>query len=445
MLSRERSLPRGQGAAAVVLLLGLEAIFAGMARLRDLSGHVIVFIALALGAGIVYFIALYALEHLRDSRAAFLLVLLGALAFRLTLLSLAPTLSTDLYRYRWDGQVQAAGWNPYSARPDDPRLGYLRDESRGGWQAMPAHELPTVYPPLMELVFRATWRVLPGPIDFKLPFLLADLAVVAMLGFWVRDSGQRISRLAIYAWNPLVIIEFAGSGHNDSLAVAALVAAILIIRRRPIVSTMALAAGAMAKFFPATLLPLWLVRAGWPRRARGWIAAGAAAAVALVCAWPYRAGWGEFARTMHAYYLPAWQNNNASLYAVLRWISGSHAFAVWVSRVVVVCVALWLAVRRADPARAAYLLVGTILVLAPNGYPWYFTWIVPLLCFFPNAAWLLLTVLVFLSYNVLIRYGALAEWHFDPALQWLTYAPFYALLVAQIFLPRREDSMASES
>jgi alpha-1,6-mannosyltransferase len=365
------------------------------------------------------------------------------LAFRLTLLPLAPTLSTDLYRYRWDAQVQAAGWNPYSMRPDDPRVETLRNSSGGGWQIMPAHELSTVYPPLLELVFRATWRLLPGPVGFKLPFVLADLAVVGMLGFWVRETGQRIARLAIYAWNPLVIVEFAGSGHNDSLAVAAVVAAILIIRRRPIVSTMALAAGAMAKFFPATLLPLWVVRAGWPRRLRGWIAAAAAAAVGLACAWPYRAGWTEFARTMHAYYLPAWQNNNASLYSVLRWISGSHGFAVMAGRVVVASLALWLAARQAEPARAAFLVVGAILLFAPNGYPWYFTWIVPLLCFFPNTAWLLLTVLVCLSYNVLIPYRILGEWRFDPALQWLTYAPFYALLAAQAFLPRRNARDAS--
>jgi hypothetical protein len=128
---------------------------------------------------------------------------------------------------------------------------------------------------------------------------------------------------------------------------------------------------------------------------------------------------------------------------VLRWISGSHAFAVLVGRVAVVCLAVWLAARRAEPARAAYLLVATILLFAPNGYPWYFTWIVPLLCFFPNTAWLLLTVLVFLSHNVRIGYDALGEWRFNPALQWLTYAPFYALLLAQMFLPRRKDSTAS--
>jgi alpha-1,6-mannosyltransferase len=433
-----RRLPRGQSAAALLLLVALEAIFLYVARLRDLSLHVIGFIALALAAGVVYFIALYALEHLGDSRAGFFLVLLGALAFRLTLLPLAPTLSTDLYRYRWDGQVQAAGWNPYSVRPDDPRLASLRAASGDGWQLMPAHELPTVYPPLVELVFRATWRVLPGPVGFKLPFVLADLAVVGMLGFWVRKTGQRTARLAIYAWNPLVIIEFAGSGHNDSLAVAAMVASILIIRRRPIVSTMALAAGAMAKFFPAALLPVWIVRAGWPKRARGWISAATAAAVGAACAWPYRAAASDFARTMRAYYLPAWQNNNASIYSVLRWISGSHGFAVVAGRVVVACLALWLAARKAEPERAAFLVVGAILLFAPNGYPCYFTWIVPLLCFYPSTAWLLLTVLLCLSYNVLIPYRILGEWRFDRTLQWLTYAPFFALLIAQLFWRRTE-------
>lgn len=59
---------------------------------------------------------------------------------------------------------------------------------------------------------------------------------------------------------------------------------------------------------------------------------------------------------------------------------------------------------------------------------WYFTWILPLLCFYPSASWLLLTVLKFLSYKIFINYRAYGDWHFDPFLQWLTYAPFYALL-----------------
>ena len=177
--------------------------------------------------------------------------------------------------------------------PTDPRLAPLRDP---GWYVMPAPEIPTMYPPLSELVFRATWRVLPGPVGFKLPFLLADLAVAAMLAGWIRSTGGRNYQVAIYAWNPLVVVEFASSGHNDALAIAGVVATLLIIRRFPAMSTLTLTAGALAKAFPATLLPLALFRAGWPAKLRGWLAAAGCGAIAAavrlaVPQWLARVSW----------------------------------------------------------------------------------------------------------------------------------------------------------
>jgi alpha-1,6-mannosyltransferase len=412
-----------------------------MARLGYLADHIPEFVALALGAGVLYFIALYALEHTRESRAVLWLVLLGALAFRLTMFPYPPSLSTDVHRYRWDGHVQNAGWNPYAVAPTDPRLAPLRDS---GWYGMPAPEIPTMYPPLSELVFRATWRVLSGPVGFKLPFLLADLAVAAMLAGWVRSTGGRNYQVAIYAWNPLVVVEFASSGHNDALAIAGVVATLLIIRRYPVVSTLTLTAAALSKAFPAVLLPLALFRAGWPGKVRGWLAATGCAALATVCVWPYRHGWREFLGMLQ-YYQVIWRNYHSSIYPVLLWMSGSHVVAAGVGEGVVFGLALWLAVRRADPTRAAFLLIGTVLLFAPNGYSWYFTWIVPLLCFYPSTAWLLLTVLQFLSYKIFINYRVLGDWHFDPFFQWLTYAPFYVFLGWEILRGKRRADVHSHS
>jgi len=440
-----------QAIVAIVALIALEAVFAAMARLGDLADHIPEFMALALGAGVLYFIALYGLEHTRENRAVVWLVLLGALAFRLTMFPHPPSLSTDVHRYRWDGQVQNAGWNPYAVAPTDPRLAPLRDPgwpAAAGWAVMPAPEIPTMYPPLSELVFRATWRVLPGPVGFKLPFLLADLAVAAMLAGWIRSTGGRNYQIAIYAWNPLVVVEFASSGHNDALAIAGVVATLLIIRRLPAMSTLTLTAGALSKAFPVVLLPLALIRAGWPGRLRGWLAATGCAALAAVCIWPYRTGWREFLE-MLKYYQMIWRNYHSSVYPVLLWVSGSHEVAAGIGEGVVLGLALWLAVRRADPTRAAFLLIGTVLLFAPNGYSWYFTWIVPLLCFYPSAAWLLLTVLQFLSYKIFINYRALGDWQFDPLFQWLCYAPFYVLLAWEILRkqlptePHREKVIAT--
>ena len=428
MLTRAGSFLRPQTLIALASVIALELCFLALHRLGDLKVHVIATIAIGLGAGVLYFVSLYALEHTEEHAAALWLILAGAVIFRLTLAPLTPTLSTDVYRYRWDGRIQLAGWNPYAAKPDDPRLKPLRDprEPEG-----PGHEIPSIYPPLAELAFQAIYRFLPSPVAFKLPFIAADLLTVFLLAGWLGMAGARNFQLAIYAWNPLVAVEFAGSGHSDALALAAAVAAcLLIIRGRKMVSTLLLAAGALLKSFPIMLFPLWLRRAGWPRSAASWLNAVAAAGFALLCAWPYRSALAQLPETM-AYYASRWQSNNASLYSVLVWFSGSPQLAQGLGVGIAAGLALWAAARRLEPERAAYLIFGAILMLSPNAYSWYFTWIIPFLCFIPNPAWLLLTILQFLSYHVLIDYQALGIWHWNREMLLLTYVPFYALLFWQ--------------
>ena len=434
MLKRATSRTPWQALAALGGIVALEAAFLALRRLADLKLYVVETIAIGLAAGAVYFIALYALEHSRDSRTALGLVFAGAVLFRLTLAPLAPSLSEDIDRYRWDGRVQQAGWNPYSIRPDDPRVAALHDPREPGG---PGHDITAIYPPLAELIFRAAIRLFPSPVAFKLPFIAADLLVVLFLAGWLRSTGGRNYQLAIYAWNPLVVVEFAGSAHSDALALAVLVAACLvIIRGHKGVSTLLLAAAALIKSFPVMLFPLWLRRAGWPRTAASWWNAAGAAALAALCTWPYRSALARIPETM-AYYASRWQMNNASLYAVLLWLTHSPKLAEGIGVGVAVGLALWTAERKMEIAPAAVLIIGAILLFSPNAYSWYFTWIIPFMCFVPNPSWLLLTILQFLSYHVLIDYQAFGTFHFRPFMVWLTYAPFYALLLWQWFRRKR--------
>lgn len=445
MLTRLKSLTRHQAAVSAAGVVGLGALFGILHESSDLRAYVVETIGVALAAGIVYLVVLYLLERAPERRDVLWIVVAGGILFRLQLFPLAPAFSDDLYRYHWEGRIQAAGWNPYTVRPDDPRLAALRDAH---WARTSGRDLPTVYPPLVELVFRATYRLIPqapgmgSVILSKLPFLLADLAVIFLLAGWVRATGGRNFQVAIYAWNPLVVFEFAASGHNDALALAALVAAsFAIIRGRAVVSTLLLTAGALAKWFPLVLVPLWLRRAGWPLAIRGWVCALAGVAFAAACAWPYRTAWPGILETL-ASFESRWQNNNASLWALLEWFSGSRDVATGMGVGVVAGLALWVAGRRLEPVRAAYLLVGAILLLSQNAFSWYFTWIVPLLSLDPSpksrAAWLMLSVLQFLSYHVLLGYHATGEWRFEPVMLWLTYAPFYALLLWARLNPQRD-------
>jgi len=440
MLSRLRSLDPAlrlslahrQVPIALAGLFSLGVLFLFLNRLVDLKLYVVETIGIGLAAGVIYLIAYYLLDASDDSPATLWLILFGAIVFRLTLFPLAPTLSDDIYRYRWDGRVQEASLNPYAVKPSDPLLAHLSDPQG---PAIPGRDIPSLYPPLLELTYRFTYRYLSGPVAFKLPFLLADLLIVGMLAVWIRSTGGRNSTLALYAWNPLVVVELAASGHNDALATAAVFAAsLLIIRGRGTLSTLLLAAGALFKVFPVVLFPFWLRRGGWPRSAWSWINLLAAAALAAVCAWPFRSACARITETL-AYYESRYQHNNASLYALLAWFSGSTDIAAGIGVGIVAGLSLWVAVRRPDTMKAASLLFGAILLLTPNAFSWYFTWLVPFLCFFPNPAWLLLTVLQFLSYHVLIDYQASGAWHFQPFFLWLTYGPFFALALWRCLWP----------
>ncbi|HTQ97156.1 MAG TPA: glycosyltransferase 87 family protein [Candidatus Acidoferrum sp.] len=418
----------------LALGIAMEAAFLRMHSLYYLKNHAIGFIELALAAGVLYLIALYGFTRAKATRATTILLVFAAIAFRAPLWPMEPTLSDDLQRYRWEGKVQAEGFNPYAIAPNDPRLVGLRDKY---YEVMPGRELPAIYPPATELLFRATWKIFPGPIAFKVPFAVADVLVLLLMAWMFRRAEDRNFRIAIYAWNPLVIVEFAGSGHNDVLALLGIVGGLALMKKRPALASVPVALGAMAKVFPAVLVPVWIRRAGWPERKTGWWAAAFAGAAILLVLAPYWNALGMF-RANLGYYEATWKNYHASLYTVVDWLTGG---TTKIPALLGVCaswgLAFWLAWKKAEPARAAYLLIGTILAFGPNGYSWYFTWIVPLLCFFPNPAWLMLTVLQFLSYNVLIGYGILAIFKFDPLLQWLVYAPFYVLLLVSWWMARK--------
>ena len=437
MFSRENSSRRHSPfVAALVASAAFEAAYLFLRRLSDLKMHVIETIIAGLAAGIVFLLAIYFLERAADRRGLLWFILAAAFLFRFTLFPLEPSLSDDLYRYRWDGIIQRDGWNPYAIAPEDRRLAGYRD---GYWSHVSNQEMPNIYPPVTEMVLRATAAASSRLLAFKVPMLAAEALLIALLAFWIRRTGRRDFTLAIYAWNPLVVVEFAASGHNDPLAMLFSVAALLlIIEGRAVLSTLALGAAVLAKFFPVLLAPLWLRRTGWPRTARSWAGVALATTLAAAAWWPYRAAWSGVLDLFHPY-RKHWVNN-ASLYSVLHWFSGSDDWAWGIGVGVVAGIAIWAAIRNLDPFRAAYLVFGAVPLFSQNAFSWYFLWVTPLLVFFPNPAWLLLTVLQFLSYHVLIGYGTTGVWKFDPFFLWLEYAPFFVVLFAQAFLSGRNKA-----
>lgn len=404
------------------LAVALTGIFRWVERQKSLDACMPEFIGLMLLAGIAYVIGVFCVERFRLGTTALLIILASAVLFRVVLLADGSTLSDDVYRYQWDGRAQRAHLNPYVVFPNEEGLEWLENPEH---PEPPGEETPTIYPPLSEFAYRLIETV-PG---YKLVSTILDLASAGLLILLLVAIKQPVHRVLTYAWNPAVLISFAMSGHFDSLAIVTLLAALFfLLKNRPVPSMAALALSFLSKFFPVLLLPAFLKRV---RLAH----VGLFAFLVFGFYVPFSgAGWHLLDGARN--YARDWANN-ASLFNLLRFVSGSRAGAALIAGLCVSLAIGYLAKKQADPLWSSLILTGGVLLVSPTAYPWYFTWSVPFLCFYPSAAWLLMSVTSVLAYTPAITYGAGEPLKNSLLMLTLEYGPVYVWLAYYCLAARR--------
>ena len=407
----------------LLLLLGALGLY--FQQRNDLD----VFITLALAQGGVYLVAVWVV--LKEGRFRGLIpVLVFALLLRMAALATPPYLSDDIYRYVWDGRVQAAGINPYRFVPESRELLALRDGeiypriNRRGYA-------PTIYPPLAEALFLAGTRISESVTWVKLLMIAFEALTVWILVRLLRSLQLPPERVLIYAWNPLAIWEFAGSGHIDAAAIAFMVLAVWARRcNRPGLTGLSLACATLTKLYPAVIFPALYRRWDWKMPA----AFGAAVVLAYL---PFV----SVGRRVLGF-LPAYVEEEG-LISGERFYPWKLIHNVWaipqfdgvaylaILLLVLLAVAGWLTFRKerhpGDFLTHSLVLAALTTVLFSPHYPWYFAWLLPLLVVVPDLSLLYLTLAAFVLYRV--RTHETPDSLFS-ANTWL-YLPFVVLVTAR--------------
>jgi hypothetical protein len=376
-----------------------------------------------------------------------------ALGLRLLALCLTPALSTDLPRYLWDGRVILEGHNPYVATPGDPSLAHLRGPT---WDQIAGEQLAlgAVYPPAVELTLAGAVLLSPTPLGMKLVFGSLDLCVFLALWNWLRARGDPPQRALAHGLCPLAILEFAGEGHSDSLAILALVLALWASDaggQRWAGIGLALATG--GKLLPAALLPFFA------RRSLR-VLLPFCMTLLLLYAPFLSAGAALFHSTEE--YVARWRNNDTLFAALLGlgewvgswrslenvtepWLKEPQRLAKYPLALLTLLLLVWLWRRRAQPDRAARILLLWFIAASPTVHPWYVSLLVPFLALQGNLGLMLFTGTSYLGYHMLpgwIESGG-KEWVEQPAFKIAAYLPFYAGIVVAAF--RRERKPDAEA
>ncbi|MEO8391362.1 MAG: glycosyltransferase 87 family protein [Chloroflexota bacterium] len=365
-----------------------------------------------------------------------------AVLFNLLLLPSQPSLSDDMFRYVWDGRVQAAGINPYRFASNAPELAYLRDDSI--WQRMNRKDAVTIYPPFAQMVFAATWRIFPNSVTgFKLVMIGATLLAGWLLVLLLKALEQPPERVLIFLWSPLLIFEIAHAGHVDALYLPLIVGAFLL-RARSRGSWYAeagigilLGLATLVKLYPAILaVPLWSLRDAEGKR-RWRLALPVALVLTVLAGYAFYLQPGVDTLGFLPKYGKEIFNISPLIHLLIEWGFTQripwYQFANLGMPLLVGVVSLIFILFPARSARQAILCcfwpIGIYLLINHNLFSWYAVWLLPLLAldlrFSLRAAlaWWIFTGTIALSYTFFI-YGKEQNWAI-----WLEFTPVYALLI----------------
>ena len=484
---RAAALLRLWSLALPIVLATFGAVATGRAWPARLPLHLALFVV----AGAAWTLALALLHRVPRARYDLVVLVAVALLLRVPAWLSAPAHSDDVYRFAWDARVGAAAINPYRYAPADPALASLRDggderpedhptwerdppsawsrlhAAPGIWSHINHRDLPTLYPPGAQLLFRAAATLAkPWPGHelgaVRALVALADLGVLGLLIVLLRRRGIDPRWAAAWGWSPLVVIEAGQNGHLEPVPILGVVAALVAWQSGGLVR-----AGLCLGMATATKLvtaPLFLIFRA-PRAVFAGVAICACAALPYASAGSAIAGsTGEFARRWRA---------NAGLYALVqagtdrlvcaaldaprveradgpqcdkpldlwpnwtlaRVITGrSYRAAVYPDELsgfvgrgvaaammaMVMLAAAW-RTRASRPGAAASLsmdegvewVLGALLLLTPALHPWYALWLLPSVALGRRAAWVALAALVPLGYVPLVGWLAGGAWH-DP-------------------------------
>jgi len=383
----------------VLILLGCVSVVLYRAGLRA-SGvdGIRFFMKVAFVQSAIYLLAAWIVMRARPSNSTLLIAVAFAIVFRLSILFAPPYLSDDIYRYVWDGRVQAAGINPYRYIPVAPELAQLRDETiypkinRKDW----AH---TIYPPVAQVVFFLTTRISESVTWMKATMLLFELITFWAVAQLLTLLGRPRQFLLMYAWHPLVVWEFAGSGHVDAISISFIALALLAWQKKSDLGAgVALACATLVKLFPVVLVPALLKRGRWliaPVLAITIIAGylvylsvGPAAVFGSLPGYTQERGLftgQQFYALSLAHKLGLELPSLAYLIAVMLVMS---ALGLWVL----------LRGRREDYLKHALVLATATTVLFAPHFSWYFCWLALFLCFTPRLSIFYLTIASLLLY-----------------------------------------------
>lgn len=390
----------------------------------------------------------------RGNRRTVVYFIFGAgIIFRLVTLFSPAVLEVDFYRYMWDGAVTSSGINPYLYSPEDvisrntgiDELNKLATESGEIIHNINHKHLRTIYPPVTQFFFAVSSFINPWSlITWKFVLLVTDIVIFVLLVIILSKFNLSASVSIIYWWNPLLIFTTYNQAHFDIIPVVfVLLALLLALNRRAILSVTSLALGIGSKLWPLFIFPA-IISSSLKNRRGYLLAASFLATYVFIIFIPVLIS-GLNADSGFVAYGTSWENNSSAftvflfMFEVLFGYVGIHpGHAQKFTRIFVLIVVslavVWLFFRknRKDDIPFNLLAItGLLFLLSPTQFPWYYTWVLPFVVFKPYLSFLLPTLLLPLYYTGYYLSPEHELYVYRELVVWIEFVPVWLMILLE--------------
>lgn len=385
---------------AVLCLLGFMLVVLSHQFVTENSNYTIGHSGVSSLSVLAYLGAVFLVRTQPIDKATLRIVVGFAIAMQAIMYLADPVLSSDIYRYVWDGIVQHAGISPYRYVPGNPALTAFRAPNQDIFDNINRRDYaPTIYPPVAQMIYWLATYFAPTVEAMKLLMLAFEALAAWALAAVLRRLGRPAAEVLLLVWCPLAVWEIGDGGHVDAAVCALVSLAILFrLRRMPVLTGLFLGCAVMTKFYPLLLLPALYQRRDWKMPAT----------VAAVCAGGYAiyasVGWQVFG------FLSGYSKeegiDSGSRFFLLDYVHtlpglanlGKPVFLVFCA-VVLGSLTLWAWIYATPeettvpggdivpaPAfvRASAMLALALMLLFSPHYAWYNLWLIPMMVLAPS-------------------------------------------------------------
>lgn len=391
------------------------------------KNQITLFTATSILLSALFIILIILIRKIEVSKKVLTLIIFAGIIFRIILIPTTPIASDDVYRYLWDGKVQANGINPYTYAPNDEALKHLHSELLPEKVNFP--HLKTIYPPYSQWIFLLAYLIAgESVLGIKILLLISEIFTILLIYLTLKNFRLNEKYVLVYALSPLPILQFFIDAHVDGFGITLFALFFYFLSQNKLLySYFAIGLSITSKLITLMVYPFLLKG----RSIKNFLALIIVPTVTVALVYlPYSINGFPFESLF--IFAQKWYSNGA-VFTLFQKIFNDNYLSRIFSMSLFFLSFIWLYFSKKDFIDKAYLIFILFFIFSPVVHPWYLTWLAFLTAI--NFRW---SGIAFISTISIANIYALnyilnKKWEMNDWFLLLEYLPVVILLLWEEF------------